>query len=363
MTQVCFQNVVKEFSSRETAASRERVVALRNLSLTINSGEFFTFVGPSGCGKSTTLSLIAGLEQPSSGELLFDGRAVTSVAPKERDVAMVFQSYALYPHLSVFDNIAFPLQIRRHSRSEQRAAVEAVSTTLGLQELLQRKPRELSGGQRQRVALARALVRRPRVFLMDEPLSNLDARLRLEMRAEIRRLFLDERITTVYVTHDQEEAMVLSDRLAVMRSGRIEQCDTPLKVYKEPATQFVAEFIGSPPTNFIDGVRAVELFPGLASNLPAPADDVVVGIRPGLLSVSKDSEADGAAVGCSGKLRLVETTGADSWAHVECGSALLRARVPVGEIPADGSRVGVKCMPSDFFFFAASDGRRLAVQR
>ena len=203
------------------------VTVLEDLHLAIGEGEFFTFVGPSGCGKSTTLSLIAGLERPSAGTIRFDGEPVDHLAPRDRDVAMVFQSYALYPHMSVAENIGFPLKLRGAKPREIDAAVAEAARRLGIEALLERRPRELSGGQRQRVALGRALVRRPRVFLLDEPLSNLDARLRLEMRAELKRLHGEYGITTVYVTHDQEEAMALSDRVAVLNAGRVEQCGPP----------------------------------------------------------------------------------------------------------------------------------------
>ncbi|HEX6320581.1 MAG TPA: ABC transporter ATP-binding protein, partial [Burkholderiales bacterium] len=255
MARIRFAGLAKRFDAQ---------VVLAPLELEIAEGEFFTFVGPSGCGKSTLLNLIAGVEAPSSGALWFDEVRVDALAPGARDVAMVFQSYALYPHLSVRENIAFPLRVRGTARAEIAREVERVAQVLGLSPLLERKPRQLSGGQRQRVALGRALVRRPRVFLMDEPLSNLDARLRLEMREELKRLHEAHGITTVYVTHDQEEAMALSQRVAVLNAGRIEQCGTPQAVYADPANLFVAQFLGSPPLNLLEG----------------ESPEVVLGVRP-----------------------------------------------------------------------------------
>ncbi|MBI2290172.1 MAG: ABC transporter ATP-binding protein [Betaproteobacteria bacterium] len=240
MARIRFEGLEKRYGSQPVLAP---------LDLVIEDGEFFTFVGPSGCGKSTLLHLIAGIEAPQAGAIYFDHDRVDQLAPGARDVAMVFQSYALYPHLTVRENIAFPLRVRRLARAEIGREVGRVADALGLAALLDRKPRELSGGQRQRVALGRALVRRPRVFLMDEPLSNLDARLRLEMREELKRLHEAYRVTTIYVTHDQEEAMALSQRIAVLSAGRVQQCATPQQVYADPANLFVAQFVGSPPIN------------------------------------------------------------------------------------------------------------------
>ena len=356
MTAIRLENVSKRFGS----ASGGCVDAVQNMSLTVNSGEFFTFVGPSGCGKSTALNLIAGLESATSGEILFDDKQVTDLPPKDRDVAMVFQSYALYPHLTVFDNIAFPLQLRKTSKNDQKKAVAKISATLGLETLLDRKPKALSGGQRQRVALARALIRRPRVFLMDEPLSNLDARLRLEMRAEIRRIFLEEKITTIYVTHDQEEAMVLSDRLAVMRDGSIEQCATPLEMYQNPQSQFVAEFIGNPPINMLEGEQAAKIFTALGEQIGDFADKVHAGIRPTGVTVCSDAQESHDTPSVSGEatVRLIEMTGADCWAHLESMDCAIRAKVPAGTEIREGSRVKIVCASEDFMYFAKSDGAR-----
>src|SRR4030067_2907641 len=215
MAKIRFENVKKGFND---------VVVVKDLSLTINAGEFFTFVGPSGCGKSTLLNMIAGLEPVAEGKIYFDDVLVNDLSPKERDVAMVFQSYALYPHMTVYENMAFPLQMKKAEKDIIDNEVRKAAALLGLEELLKRRPKELSGGQRQRVALGRAIIRRPKVFLMDDPLSNLDARLRIEMRAELKRLHQELKITTVYVTHDQAEAMSLSERVAVLHQGEIQQC-------------------------------------------------------------------------------------------------------------------------------------------
>jgi multiple sugar transport system ATP-binding protein len=227
--------------------------AVDRLNLKIETGEFLVLLGPSGCGKTTTLRMLAGLEEVSSGEIFIGETCVNQVAPRDRDVAMVFQSYALYPHMTVEENISYPLKVRKISRAEIPDRVKKVADLLGIHALLKRRPKDLSGGQRQRVALARAIVRQPRVFLMDEPLSNLDAQLRLHMRGELKRLQYELGTTTLYVTHDQAEAMTLAHRVAVMDGGLIRQLDTPLNIYQRPANRFVAGFVGSPSMNFVDG--------------------------------------------------------------------------------------------------------------
>src|SRR5689334_10361382 len=224
-----------------------------DISLEIADGEFVVFLGPSGCGKTTTLRMIAGLEQPTAGEIRINDHPVNDVPPQQRDIAMVFQSYALYPHLTVAQNIAYPLRVRKLAAAEIQKQVSQTAALLEIESLLTRRPRDLSGGERQRVALARAIVRHPRAFLMDEPLSNLDARLRLQMRGELKRLQQTLGTTTVYVTHDQAEAMTLGHRVAVMNKGKLQQFDAPLEIYHRPANRFVAEFVGSPGMNLIDG--------------------------------------------------------------------------------------------------------------
>jgi multiple sugar transport system ATP-binding protein len=232
--------------------------AVRDFSLDIADQEFVVFVGPSGCGKSTTLRCVAGLEEVTGGTIYIGERLVNDVPPKDRDIAMVFQNYALYPHMTVMENMAFGLKLRRVSRETIRQKVERAARILGIEHLLDRKPKTLSGGQRQRVAVGRAIVREPKCFLFDEPLSNLDAKLRVEMRAEIKRIHMDLKSTTIYVTHDQEEAMTLGDRVVVMKDGIIQQCGAPLDVYQRPANRFVAGFVGMPPMNFLEGTISAE---------------------------------------------------------------------------------------------------------
>ena len=263
MTRITFDSVSKSY---------DNVQPLREISFSIEPGEFFVLVGPSGCGKSTLLRMIAGLESVTSGSLLFDGQRMNDVEPRQRDVGMVFQNYALYPHLTVAENLAFPLEIRKESRSVISAAVEQVAHTLGLTDLLARRPKQLSGGQRQRVAVGRAIIRRPRVFLFDEPLSNLDAQLRTHLRTELLSLQRDLGVTTVYVTHDQGEAMTMSDRMAILNGGSLQQVGTPAEIYDRPANTFVATFTGSPPMNLIPwegrllGVRPEKIMPGHAND-------------------------------------------------------------------------------------------------
>src|SRR6185369_6879038 len=239
-----FQNVTKKFGDS---------AVVDDLSLEIEDGEFVVLLGPSGCGKTTTLRMLAGLETVTSGDIYVGGERINDVPTQQRDLAMVFQSYALYPHMTIAENIAYPLRVRKLDRDERENRVSRVARMLEIEALLQRRPRQLSGGERQRVALARAIVREPRAYLMDEPLSNLDARLRVQMRGELKRLQHELRTTTIYVTHDQAEAMTLASRVAVMNKGRVQQFDTPLNIYNQPANRFVAEFVGSPSMNFIDG--------------------------------------------------------------------------------------------------------------
>ncbi|MBR4748241.1 MAG: sn-glycerol-3-phosphate ABC transporter ATP-binding protein UgpC [Abditibacteriota bacterium] len=243
MAEVTFRNVFKDY---------KEVKVVKDFNLKVNDKEFLVLVGPSGCGKTTCLRMLAGLEEITKGEILIGDRIVNDVSPKDRDIAMVFQNYALYPHMSVFDNMAFALKLRKMPKPKIKAKVEETAEFLGLSEYLQRKPKQLSGGQRQRVALGRAIVREPKVFLMDEPLSNLDAKMRVSMRSELIKLHRKLGITTIYVTHDQTEAMTMGDRIAVMNDGILQQLDTPLNIYNNPANVFVAGFIGTPAMNFID---------------------------------------------------------------------------------------------------------------
>ena len=297
------------------------VVAVEDFSLDAADGEFIVFVGPSGCGKTTTMRIIAGLEVASDGEVLFDGASVTDALPRDRDVAMVFQNYALFPHLNVFSNIAFGMRLRKTPKSEIEERVRKTARLLGIEAVLQRRPKQLSGGQRQRVALGRAIVREPRVFLMDEPLSNLDAALRMEMRAEIIKLQERLGVTTFYVTHDQVEALSMGDRVVVMRDGRIQQIGTPTELYEEPKNTYVASFIGSPPMNFLEGRVEGEriLLPAeqgaLAMNgalkqalASAAGPDITIGIRPEHI-VFSDSLAGPDAFSIAGAVDTVEPLG------------------------------------------------------
>jgi len=244
MVEIMLENVTKIFG--------KSVYAVRDLSMSIRDKEFVVLLGPSGCGKTTTLYMVAGIYRPTRGSIYFDGRVVNDIDPKDRNVGMVFQSYALYPHMKVFDNIAFPLKLKKVPKEEMRKRVKRVAEMLKIEDLLDRYPRQLSGGQQQRVALARAIVKEPSVFLMDEPLSNLDAKIRVEIRAELKNLQRRLGVTTVYVTHDQAEAMSLADRIAVMNEGMLQQYDTPENIYRSPKNLFVASFIGSPPANLLD---------------------------------------------------------------------------------------------------------------
>jgi len=269
-----FEQVARRFGT---------VVGLDDFTLSVDDGELVTIVGPSGCGKSTLLRLTAGLDRPTSGTIRVGERRIDTLPPHERDVAMVFQSYALYPHLSVRENLAFPLRMRKASRSERETRTREIADALDLAPLLERRPAQLSGGQRQRVALGRALVRRPALFLLDEPLSNLDARLRLDVRRYIRGLQRERAVTTLYVTHDQGEAMTLGDRVVVLRDGRIQQVDAPATIYERPANAFVAGFVGTPPMNLLPGVGSDDGITVGGQRIPArdvPIGQLVVGVRP-----------------------------------------------------------------------------------
>jgi multiple sugar transport system ATP-binding protein len=313
------------------------VTAVRDLNLEVAEGEFMVLVGPSGCGKTTALRMIAGLEEITSGEIRIGGKVVNELAPRDRDIAMVFQNYALYPHKSVYDNLAFGLRMRKVPKAEQKQRVEEIARILGLGDLLQRRPAQLSGGQRQRVAMGRAIVREPKAFLMDEPLSNLDAKLRVQMRAEIARIQQALKVTTVYVTHDQVEAMTMGHRVAVMRDGELQQVDTPQRLYDAPANLFVASFVGSPPMNLFEAVVErdngrlackvgeveVELPADLAAERPALANytgrRVAVGIRPE--DVREASGWDGARL--RGRILLVESLGSEQLVHIEIAATPL----------------------------------------
>jgi len=307
MADVSFRDVTKEFPGASVAVDR--------LTLDVPDGEFMILVGPSGCGKTTALRLVAGLETATSGSITIAGKNVTHLSPRDRDIAMVFQNYALYPHMTVYKNLAFGLRQRKTARAEVERRVTEVSAMLGLDELLGRRPAQLSGGQRQRVAMGRALVREPKAFLLDEPLSNLDAKLRVQMRAELKRLHQRLSITTIHVTHDQVEAMTLGDRLAVMRAGKLQQLGTPQDVYERPTNVFVAHFIGSPPMNLLKAtVAAGRAQAGdLAVALPhVPEGPCIIGIRPDSLL---PAQGDDAPAALDFDIEVVEPLGGELLAH------------------------------------------------
>jgi multiple sugar transport system ATP-binding protein len=343
MASVRLQEVTMRYDGADGAA-------VERLSLDVADREFFVLLGPSGCGKSTLLKLIAGLEEPSAGRVYLGDELVNFVSPTRRNVAMVFQSYALYPQLNVLDNIAFPLRMRRVRRAERERAARAVAGSLGLEPLLRRSVSQLSGGQRQRVAVARALVRRPRVLLMDEPLSNLDALLRVEMREELVRLHRETEATVVYVTHDQVEATTMADRIGVMSAGRLEQVGTPEHVYGRPANRFVAGFVGSPPMSFLEGEGDGGTFRAdgvrVALDGRPASGPLVLGVRPDAVRLTGPAAAD-----ATGEVQLLESLGGDTIVVVRVGAQLLRALVRREERPVEGATVGLALDPEQVHVF------------
>ncbi|MCB9947794.1 MAG: sn-glycerol-3-phosphate import ATP-binding protein UgpC [Rhodospirillaceae bacterium] len=350
------------------------VETIKGIDCAIADGEFLVMLGPSGCGKSTLLRMIAGLERVSAGEIAIGGRIVNDLEPKDRDIAMVFQNYALYPHMSVFDNMSYGLRIRRLAKAEINRRVREAAAILELGDFLHRKPRALSGGQRQRVAMGRAIVREPAVFLFDEPLSNLDAKLRTQMRVEIKRLQQRLGTTSLYVTHDQVEAMTLADRLMVMKDGVAEQVGTPLEVYRNPATVFVAGFIGSPAMNFLPGRviadgTAVELPGGTRLNGHFPAipsgQSVTVGIRPEHLAPSAPP-GDGTGREIRIAIDLVEALGADTIVHGRLDGSpddRLLARLPGSVDTAPSGQITLTAAPGALHLFDSQTGRSLTAAR
>ena len=358
MASVTLRQLTKTFDS-------SGLPALRDLSLVVRDGEFLVLLGPSGCGKTTVLRCIAGLEDPTSGEILIGDRDVTQAAPADRDVAMVFQTYALYPHLTVRENIAFALEMRGVPRAEIQRRVGEAADRLGIGGLLERHPAELSGGERQRAALGREIVREPRVFLFDEPLSNLDAKLRMQLRAELLGLHRQLRATMIYVTHDQVEAMTMGQRIAVLHEGRLRQLGTPGEVYERPADEFVARFIGSPGMNILIGVAdsgrgkrgggAVVRCGSLTLPLAlAYEGEIHLGVRPEHVTVCGLGQGEGDA-----EVRVVEPLGSETLVHVDAGGQPLVARVPgLFEVP-NGQRLGLRVDVKRLHFFDAS-GTRVA---
>jgi sn-glycerol 3-phosphate transport system ATP-binding protein len=356
MAEVTLKSVVKTFG---------RVTVVQQFDLSIADGEFLVLLGPSGCGKSTTLRMIAGLESITSGDLFIGGRRMNDVEPKDRGVAMVFQNYALYPHKSVFDNMAMALKLQKVPRQEIEARVGTVAETLGLTPYLDRKPAALSGGQRQRVAIGRAIVRTPQVFLFDEPLSNLDAKLRVRMRMELQELHRRLGVTSIYVTHDQIEAMTLAHRIVVMDAGRIAQVGTPRDVYERPATLFVAGFIGSPAMNFIPlrrdaaGAWSAEEGELFFSDLPfetAGRDSITLGIRPEHIEIA--SPGNPAAIPAS--VKLAELHGADALLNLSVKGISLLARVGGADHPREGEQLAILIAPERMHAFDGKTGEALA---
>jgi sn-glycerol 3-phosphate transport system ATP-binding protein len=333
------------------------VDAVKGITFDVPDGHFCVLVGPSGCGKSTLLRMIAGLETVTSGAVRIGNEIVNEIDPSERDIAMVFQNYALYPHMNVYDNLAYGLRNRGTPKPEIETRVREAARILEIDALLKRRPRELSGGQRQRVAMGRAIVRKPKVFLFDEPLSNLDAKLRVSMRVEIRKLQRALGTTSIYVTHDQLEAMTLADMLVVMNAGRVEQIGPPLAVYERPATTFVASFIGAPPMNLlrITGAEAPALFNGAGLNVPA--EGAVLGLRPEDLNISSDSTRPVGGVSLDVTVGAVERVGPETFVYgvLKQGGDLI-VRLPGQSAPALGERVTAVGARDKLHLFSA-DGR------
>jgi multiple sugar transport system ATP-binding protein len=333
----------------------KRVEVLKHIDIRVGPGEFLILVGPSGCGKSTLLNIIAGLDEPTGGEVRIAGRNVVGVPPRDRDIAMVFQSYALYPTMTVAENIGFALEMRKVPKAERDRTIAEVASMLQIQHLLDRRPSQLSGGQRQRVAMGRALARQPQLFLFDEPLSNLDAKLRVEMRAEIKRLHQASGITSVYVTHDQIEAMTLGSRIAVMKGGVVQQLGTPAEIYERPANTFVATFIGSPTMNLVSGGATGQGFAVQGAVLPlaCPAGQAQLGLRPEHLVLSDDAP-------WRGEVSVVEPTGADTYVIVktQAGDVTLRCAPQAGLRPGD--HVGLAANAAAASWFHPQTGERLA---
>jgi len=336
--------------------------AVRDISFEVKDGEFVVLVGPSGCGKTTTLRMIAGLEEISSGTLAFGDTVMNNVAPKDRDIAMVFQNYALYPHKTVFENLAFSLRLRKYPKPEIESRVREAAKILSIENILHEKPKTLSGGQRQRVAVGRAIVRRPKVFLFDEPLSNLDAQLRVQMRTELLRLHQRLSATMIYVTHDQTEAMTLGERIVVMKDGVVQQIAPPMEIYANPANTFVAEFIGIPPMNFLHGT--IELHNGAlafcmadgvtyplnaaesARLAPRAGGGVVAGVRPEYIAVARAGDGSPATI------EFVELLGSDMVIYASLAGNVLRARCSSdAAVPRAGETIGVSIVPGRAHFF------------
>lgn len=358
MATIKLQQISKSFTDH---------IAVAPFDLTIEDGEFLVLVGPSGCGKTTTLRILAGLEAPSAGQLFIDEKDITNCEPKDRDIAMVFQNYALYPHMNVYDNMSYALKLRKLSKSQIAAAIEKAAAMLGLNDLLKRYPRELSGGQQQRVALGRAIVRQPKVFLMDEPLSNLDAKLRVQTRAELIALHNTLKTTIVYVTHDQVEAMTMGTRIVIMKDGIIQQIGKPIDLYNKPVNRFVAEFIGAPPMQFLSGsiAKNKEKFifqgNGFSLNLQGlcePAPEAYLGIRPENLHLCAEKTPNS----FSAQVLIVENIGSEAIIHCEVGHEKIAIKIPVPQtLPKIGEILFVIPGKGDLHIFAKGSEKSMAI--
>jgi multiple sugar transport system ATP-binding protein len=352
------QQNAKRLSIRNINKFFGKLHVVCDLSLEVAPGEFLVLLGPSGCGKTTALRMIAGLEETTTGDIVIGDTNVTTMLPKYRDVAMVFQSYALYPHKTVAENMGFPLKVRKAPAEEMNAAIRDAAAQVQLSEYLERYPRELSGGQRQRVALARAIIRRPSIFLMDEPLSNLDAKLRGHMRAELKHMQNTLGTTTVYVTHDQIEAMTLAHRVALLDAGRLQQLDTPAKIYNDPANLFVAQFIGSPPMNVVRGSLEGKRFATHGANIATPVGgriaNAVLGVRPEDCAVVAPGKAD-----LAGEVYTTELIGDHTLVTVKTGSDMLTVKAAKDFTARQGEAAGVSFSAGRLFVFDADTGLRV----
>jgi multiple sugar transport system ATP-binding protein len=357
MNRIRIRDITKDFFSMR----RGRITALKGIDLEIDAGSFFVLLGPSGCGKSTLLNIIAGIEKPTGGEIVIGEQSVVNIpqrrflSPKQRDIAMVFQSYALYPHMTVFENIAFPLKIAKLPAKEIHDRVESAAVTLEIDHLLEAKPRELSGGQRQRVALGRAIVRKPNVLLLDEPLSNLDALLRASMRGELKQIQRNLQVTTIYVTHDQVEAMSLGDRIAVMQSGEVQQVGKPDEVYHDPANRFVATFLGNPPINLMDATLFTTAKHPSALAIPN-YKNIILGIRPEHMNVGTSSGF------LKGKLSLIGSLGSEILLYIRVEGQEIIARTSEASQFTEGQEVYVSFDETHLLMFDR-DGRRIRQTR
>lgn len=370
MAKIIFNNVMKEYDGN--------VIAIKDFTLDIKDKEFIILVGPSGCGKSTTLRIIAGLESITEGELFIGDNLVNDVAPKDRDIAMVFQSYALYPHMTVYKNIAFGLEMRKVPKDEIHRKVIEVSKTLGIEELLHRKPKQLSGGERQRVALGRAILRNPSVFLLDEPLSNLDAKLRTQMRAEITKLHKNLGTTFVYVTHDQTEAMTMGDRIVVMKDGLIQQVDTPMNLYNKPCNLFVAEFMGSPKMNTLE-VNLVNKQGNFyakfhESVIELPNDEkiktlfdkyidksIILGFRPEDIYIKNSIPKDNLVNTIPAKIELAEFMGSEVYLYLDCNGNKLIAKAPASFQCKPEEKIYISFTSNKLHFFDKNTEQRIDI--